>query len=88
MEATKNICYVKGESAVDHSTIIREFKKFPSYCKNLSDQANSDRPKKVMLQTIEENPVSTTRRVSGELGISQSNVIYFLHYFSKSIRSC
>ena len=28
VEATKNICYAKDESAVDHSTITRGFKKF------------------------------------------------------------
>ena len=40
-----------------------------------------------LLQAINANPVSSTRRVSGELGISQSNVV---GHFSlgKSIRSC
>ena len=41
-EATKNIYCVKGESAVDHNTVNRWFKKFCSGCKNLDDQAVSN----------------------------------------------
>ena len=56
-EATKRICCVKGEDAVDHSTVTRWSKKFSSGCKNLDDQARSSRPKtmdsKTMLQAIE-----------------------------------
>ena len=37
MEATKNICFVKDEGAVDHSTVTTLFKKFCSGCKNLDD---------------------------------------------------
>ena len=33
MEATKNICSVKGESTVDHSIVTRWFKKFCLDCK-------------------------------------------------------
>ena len=44
---------------------------------NLNNQTRSGRPKtlgsEAMLQTIEANPVSSTQRVSGELGISQSS---------------
>ena len=38
MEATKNICWVKGEEAVHDSTVTRWFKKFCSHCKNLDNQ--------------------------------------------------
>ena len=44
-ETTKNLCCMKDEGAVDHSTITRYFKKFYWSCKNLDDQARSDRPK-------------------------------------------
>ena len=47
MEATKNICYLWGKSAVDHRTINRWFNKFCLGCKNLDDQARSDKPKTV-----------------------------------------
>ena len=67
-DAIKNICCVKGEGVAEYSTITRKFKEFYLYCKNLDNQARSDRPKTVdsnaMLQAIEE---SSTWRVSGEL---------------------
>ena len=34
VETTKNICYIKGEGAIDHSTVTRWFKKFFLGCKN------------------------------------------------------
>ena len=36
METIKNICGAKGENTVDHSTVIRWFKKFYSDCKKLN----------------------------------------------------
>ena len=81
-EATKNICFAKGEDAVDHDTVTSWFEKFLSGCKNLDDQTRSDEPKSVdseaVLQTIEANPSSSTldaQRISGELSISQSNAV-------------
>ena len=54
-EETKNICGMKGEDAIDHSTVVtRWFKKFCSGCKNLDNQVRTDRFKsmnsKVMVQ--------------------------------------
>ena len=73
-EATKNICRTKGEGAVGNSTVNRWFKKFCSGCKNLDDRERSGMTKSVdseaVIQTIKTNPSSSTRRVSGELGIS------------------
>ena len=47
-EATENIFCTKGAGgAFDHGTVIRCFNKFCSGCKNLDDQARSDRPKMV-----------------------------------------
>ena len=51
MEATKNICCVKGEGAVDPNIVTRWLKKF---CKNLDNQAKWGRPKTMtVLQAIE-----------------------------------
>ena len=50
-EATKNIC-VKGESAVDHSTITIGLKKFCLGWKYLDHQERSVRPKTVDSETI------------------------------------
>ena len=74
VSAIKNVCWAKGEGAVAPSTVNRWFKKFHSGCKNLDDQARSDRPKsedsEVVLQAMEVDPVRSIFRVSGELGIS------------------
>ena len=42
IEAAKNICWVKSENSVDHSTVTRRLIKYRSGCKNLSDQASSN----------------------------------------------
>ena len=44
METNKNIG-ARGEGIVDHSTVIRYFKKFHSSSKNFVNQAKSNRPK-------------------------------------------
>ena len=91
MEVNKNICRVKNAGAVDHSTVARWFKKFYSGCKNLDYQAKLGRPKivdsEIGLQAIEANPMSSTWRVSGKLGTSQSSVVRQLYKFGKRIRS-
>ena len=46
-ETTKNICCVKGEGAVDHSTVSKRFKKFHLGCKNLNNQARLGRAKTI-----------------------------------------
>ena len=62
-----------------------------SGCKNL-DQSKSGKPKTTnsesALQVIEENPVSSTLGVSGNLGIPQSSVFCHHHDSSSSIPSC
>ena len=64
VETTKNIFYVKCESAIDHSTVTRWFLKFCSGCKNLDTQAFPDQPttmdSEVGFQAKEINPVSST----------------------------
>ena len=39
-ETAKNICYLKGEDTVDHSTQTRWLKKICLGCKNLHDQVS------------------------------------------------
>ena len=46
-KATKNICCMKDEGAVDHSTVNRWFKKFCLGCKKIDDRAKSVRSKNV-----------------------------------------
>ena len=78
-EAAKNIC-VKAEGSFDYSSVTRWFKKFRPIRKKLNDQGL------FILQATEANKASSTRRVSGELGISQSCVVCHLH-LDKSIWS-
>ena len=47
IEAVKNICGTKGKGIVDHCTITRRLKKFRLGCKNLNNQARSNRTKTV-----------------------------------------
>ena len=47
VDATKNICFEKGEGALDQSTATRWFKIFHSACKNFDDRARSGRLKTV-----------------------------------------
>ena len=89
---TKNICYAKIEGKVDHCTVTRWFKKFPSGCKKLVDHSRLSRSKSVesnvVLQILEANPVSSARRVSGELDISLSRAVRHFLGLDQSIRSC
>ena len=77
--------------AVDHSRVTRWFKKFYSGYKNIDHQTRSGRSKtkdsETMLQDREVNPGSSTWRISGELGISQSRVVCHLYNFGESIWS-
>ena len=83
---------MKDKIAVDQSTINKWLKKFPFGSKNLEDQTRSGRPKivylKAVLQAIDANPVSSTWRVSGELGILLSGVVCQFHDLGNSIWSC
>ena len=68
------MCRAKGEGTVDPNAVTRWSKIFRLSRKNLDNQVSSGRPKTVdsggVLQTIEENLVSSTLEVSGELDIS------------------
>ena len=59
---------------------------------NLDNRARSGGSKTVdseaVLGAIEENPVSCTWRVSGELGIPQSSVVCYLYDHGESIWNC
>ena len=75
-EATKNICYAKDEGAVDDTNqMVQKI----SCCKNLNNQATLRRPKtmdfKAVFKAREAILVSSTWRVSGELGILRSNMV-------------
>ena len=67
-----------GNKAQLITTIFRWLKKFCSACKSVDDQSTSSRLKAVdseaVLRDIMVNPVSVSRKVSGELGIPLSSL--------------
>ena len=84
----KNLYYARDKGTVNHNTVTRSLKKFRSGYRNLDDKARLDKPKtmdsEAVLQVIEPNPVSSTRRVSGELCISLFSVVHYIHDLGKS----
>ena len=92
-EANKNICCTKGENLLDHSTLTRGFKTFPSGCMSLNDNSRSGKPKtvdsEVMLRDIEANLASSIRRVSGNLGV-QCHFVTFTNSeeASRAVKFC
>ena len=58
-EATKNICHLKGEHTVDHSTVTRLLKKFCSIYKKHDDQGRSDKPKTVNSEAVAPSATKT-----------------------------
>ena len=89
MKATKSIYFTKGEGAVDHSTVTRWCKKFCLGYKSLDNQTKSDGSKNHGLQNSAPcHRGNSTQRISSELGISQSNVVCYLHDLGRSIWNC
>ena len=86
-EDTKNICCAKDGVAVDHSTVTWWLKNFCMGCRKLDPQAKGQVGLEVetTLKAIEANQVSRNRRISGELGISLSNVVRYFHDLNKLI---
>ena len=81
-EATKNICCIKDEDAVDHSNQMNQMiektlfrlqrTSMISQCQAGWKIVNS----KAVLKAIIANLASSTQRVSGKLGISQSSMVH------------
>ena len=61
--------------------VTRWSKKFRSGCRNVDEPAKIGKPKIVDSEVVlwEENPTCSTRRVSGELGLSQACLVHNLH---------
>ena len=81
--------YIELKVMIQLILVSRELKKFSSCCHKLDDKTRSVKPKTVEVnKNIEAHPVSSTLRVSGEHGISNSKVIRPLPDHGKSIRIC
>ena len=69
------ICCAKGESKVDNNRVTRWFKKFRSGARASKAVRTKTADSECVLQMSEANPTSNTRRISGELGKSQSSEV-------------
>ena len=85
-ETTKNICCAKDGGAFDHSAVTGVFEEFRSECRNLEDQARSDRLKQ-WTPRLWSKPWRQIRQVA--LGDYQVSSAYHNPMWSgKSIQSC
>ena len=88
--AAREICSVEG--SVSNPTASAWFKKFNTGDTSIEDQPRSGRPptldSKVLRQSVEANPATSTRRLSGELGISKSTIASQLHKLGKVNTRC
>ena len=82
-EIRKNICCVKGESAVDHGTVTRWCKNFHLGSKDLSNQARTSR-----LKTEDSEAMLQAREANSTRDIFLSSVFHHLHVFGKSMQTC
>ncbi len=90
--AAKKICEVEGDNVVSTRTARNWFKRFKDGRSSLADAARSGRPMEVdseaLREAVEANPDVSTRRLSNDLGVSQTSVVTHLHRIGKVLRSC
>ena len=87
-EATENIYCKKGEGKVDYSKVNKVFKKFRSGYENFDVRSSSGRHKSIHSHIIHQVIKTISVKVSVELDILKSSVVYHLYKLGKSIRRC
>ncbi len=92
VDATKKICKVEGEGIVSVRTAQKWFKRFNEGYTNLKDEPRSGRPtivdSEALLNAVEANPSTSSRRLSAELGTAQTSVVRHLHALGKINKRC
>ena len=77
-EATRNICITMGEGALSYDTAKRWFARFKKENFKLNDVSHPRRPPKINLEVlkrlIEQEPRSTVRYLTEQLGCSHTAV--------------
>ena len=90
--AARQICQVEGEGKVSNRTARKWFKQFSQGDTNLTDKKRSGRPKTInseaILNAVEINPSTSTRRLTAELGIPKTSIVRHLHSLGKINKCC
>jgi hypothetical protein len=90
--AAKEICVVEGEGAVNERTAQRWFKRFVSGNLSLEDEQRPGRPwiwdSEATKEAAEEQPSTSSRRLSDTLGPSKSTTHRHLPALGKIYKSC
>ena len=85
-EPSKNICCVKGEGAVDHSTVTNCFKKFCLDRKKLDNKARSSKP-----NTMDSGhaPSHKSKSSKSHTNLAPHSPVWFYHFhgFGKIFRA-
>ena len=91
-DTTQKICQIEGQGSLSVHTTRKWFKRFKEGDTSLKDKQRSGRPSttdnEVLRELIEANPSTSTRRLSGETGVSQSTIVRHLHELGKVNRRC
>ena len=91
-DAAKKICQVEGEGIVEVRTAQIWFKRFNDGDTTLKDNAHTGRPITVdssaIVNAVEANPSTSTRRLSCELGIPTTSVFRHLKGQGKVNKCC
>jgi transposase len=82
-DAAAEICNVEGEGMVKKTAAAKWFKRFNNGETSLADLPRSGRPSTVnneaLRELVEQQPQTSTRRLSAELGPSKSTIDRHLH---------
>jgi hypothetical protein len=90
--SNKKKCDVEGKSAVNERTAQRWFKRFASGNLSLEDEHRSGRPRiwdnEATKEAAEQQPSTSSRRLSDTLGPSKSTILRHLTALGKIFKSC
>lgn len=90
--AAAEICDVEGEGVVNKTAAAKWFKRFNNGETSLADLPRSGRPSTVnneaLRELVEQQPQTSTRRLSAELGPSKSTIDRHLHQIGLVNRRC
>jgi histone-lysine N-methyltransferase SETMAR len=90
--AARKICEVEGDVSLKVRTAQFWFQRFNGGNTSLEDEERSGRPTVLRLDdlraAVEDDPATSTRKLSADLGVSHMSVARHLHQIGKVSRSC